>query len=73
MQEDRLAEQFFSVDPALVAGSTIGCGDAFAAYFLAEWLKTEDITKAVNAGKTGGRKATQWRRCLPDTAYGSDP
>ena len=69
-QEDGLAEQFFTVEPMPVVGTTIGCGDAFAAYFLAEWLQTQDITKAVNAGKVGGGKATQWRRCLPDTAYG---
>ena len=70
VQADGLAERFFTVEPIPVVGTTIGCGDAFAAYFLAEWLKTQDITKAVNAGKAGGRQATQWRRCLPDTAYG---
>ena len=69
-REDGLAEQFFTVEPVPVVGTTIGCGDAFAAYFLAEWLKTQDVAKAVNAGQVGGAKATQWRRCLPDTAYG---
>lgn len=71
--EDGLAEQFFSVEPMPVVGTTIGCGDAFAAYFLAEWHSSQDITKAIDAGKVGGSKATQWRRCLPDAAYGSDP
>lgn len=70
MQGDGLAEQFFAVEPVAVIGTTIGCGDAFAAYFLAEWLKTQDISKAVSAGEMAGSTATQWRRCLPDTAYG---
>lgn len=69
VQEDGLAEQFFPVEPVPVVGTTIGCGDAFAAYFLAAWLKTKGIAEAINAGKVGGAQATQWRRCLPDTAY----
>ena len=69
-QGDGLGEQFFPVEAIPVEGSTIGCGDAFAAYFLAEWQRSQNISKAVNAGNVGGRKATQWRRCLPDKAYG---
>lgn len=68
-QDDRIAEQFFPVDLVPVTGSTIGCGDAFAAYFLAEWFKTKDIAQAVLAGKIGGSRATKWRRCLPGSAY----
>ena len=65
-----LAEKLFSVEPLPVVGTTIGCGDAFAAYFLAEWWKSHDISNAVHAGKLGGSQATRWSRCLPDVAYG---
>ena len=66
---DQMTELFFPVEPVAVTGTTIGCGDAFAAYFLAEWSRSSDLGQAVKAGMRGGSLATQWRRCLPDSAY----
>jgi sugar/nucleoside kinase (ribokinase family) len=59
------------VTPAPVSGTTVGCGDAFIAYFLAEWWRTGDLVAAVERGKIGGALPTAWIRPLPDSAYGS--
>jgi sugar/nucleoside kinase (ribokinase family) len=53
-----------------VRGTTLGCGDAFIAGFLASWRSTRDVTAAVERGKALGAEATAWRRPLPDEAYG---
>lgn len=63
-------EQSVAVTPAPVAGTTIGCGDAFIAYFLAHWWRTGDLVAAVERGKVGGALPTAWVRPLPDSAYG---
>lgn len=60
-----------AVTPTPVEGTTIGCGDAFIAYFLAEWWRTGDLVTAVERGKVGGALPTAWVRPLPDAAYGS--
>jgi sugar/nucleoside kinase (ribokinase family) len=65
------AETRIPVTPAPVSGTTVGCGDAFIAYFLAEWWRTGDLVAAVERGKIGGALPTAWIRPLPDSAYGS--
>jgi sugar/nucleoside kinase (ribokinase family) len=63
-------EWFIPVTPVEVAGTTVGCGDAFIAYFLAEWWRSGDPVAAVERGKIGGALPTAWVRPLPDDAYG---
>lgn len=63
-------ERSVGVTPAQVAGTTIGCGDAFIAYLLDDWWRTGDLVAAVERGKVGGALPTAWVRPLPDTAYG---
>jgi sugar/nucleoside kinase (ribokinase family) len=52
-----------------VAGTTLGCGDAFIAWFLDEWWRTGDLDAAVAQGMIGGARTTAWPRPLPDDAY----
>jgi sugar/nucleoside kinase (ribokinase family) len=59
-----------AVQPVPVAGTTVGCGDAFIAYLLAEWWSTGDLLGAAERGKIGGALPTGWMRPLPDDAYG---
>lgn len=61
-------EHFFPVEAIPVQGSTVGCGDAFIAYFLAAFWR-DDLATAVSQGKLGGAMATKWQRPLPDAAY----
>lgn len=65
-------ERFVPVTPVQVTGTTVGCGDAFIAAFLARlWGDSHgDVLGAVEAGKVAGAAATAWRRPLPDEAYG---
>jgi sugar/nucleoside kinase (ribokinase family) len=60
------------VVPVEVLGTTVGCGDAFVAAFLAAWRRSPDVLAAVEAGKAAGAAATAWRRPLPDDAYGPE-
>jgi sugar/nucleoside kinase (ribokinase family) len=64
-------ERLLAVQPVPVAGTTVGCGDAFIAYLLAEWWSTRDLLAAAERGKVGGALPTGWMRPLPDDAYGS--
>ena len=64
-------ERLLAVRPVPVAGTTVGCGDAFIAYLLAEWWATGDLLAAAERGKVGGALPTGWMRPLPDEAYGS--
>lgn len=64
-------EQFFDVEAIPVRGSTVGCGDAFIAYFLAAFWRGDSLPAAVAQGKLGGAMATKWQRPLPESAYGS--
>jgi sugar/nucleoside kinase (ribokinase family) len=52
-----------------VAGTTLGCGDAFIAWFLDELWRSNDVDAAVRRGMMGGAMATAWQRPLPDDAY----
>ncbi len=63
-------DRFVPVVPVPVAGTTVGCGDAFVARFLAAWARAGDVLGAVQAGKAAGAAATAWRRPLPDESYG---
>jgi sugar/nucleoside kinase (ribokinase family) len=63
-------DRFVPVVPVAVRGTTVGCGDAFVAAFLAAWRRSSDVLGAVEAGKAMGAAATAWRRPLPDEAYG---
>lgn len=58
--------------PVPVAGTTLGCGDAFIAGFLDAFWRDGDIPAAVERGKMDGAAATRWVRPLPDDAYGFD-
>lgn len=62
--------RFFEVEKIPVRQNTNGCGDAFIAYFLAEYWRSRNLEQAVGQGKIGGAKATQWQFALPDSAYG---
>lgn len=62
-------EQFVAVQAVRVLGTTVGCGDAFVAAFLAAWWNRGDLASAVEAGKAAGAAATAWLRPLPDDAY----
>ena len=61
--------QFFPIQSLPVPGTTVGCGDAFIAYFLAEYWRSRDVAEAVKQGAVGGAKALAWPRPLPDNAY----
>ena len=71
---DAPIEQFIPVKAVAVAGTTVGCGDAFIAAFLNYWWRSDQsadaVASAVAAGAELGAAATQWLRPLPDEAYG---
>jgi sugar/nucleoside kinase (ribokinase family) len=64
-----LVERFVPVQAVAVAGTTVGCGDAFIAAFLARWWQGSEVDDAVAAGKAAGAAATAWIRPLPDRAF----
>ena len=66
---DGNGERFVPVEAVAVAGTTVGCGDAFIAAFLARWWADGSMDSAVEAGKRAGATATTWLRPLPDEAY----
>jgi sugar/nucleoside kinase (ribokinase family) len=59
----------YPVTAVAVAGTTLGCGDAFIAWFLDELWRTGDLDAAAAQGMIGGALATAWPRPLPDDAY----
>jgi sugar/nucleoside kinase (ribokinase family) len=59
----------FPVQGVPVAGTTLGCGDAFIAWYLDELWRAGDHAAAVARGMMGGALATAWPRPLPDEAY----
>jgi sugar/nucleoside kinase (ribokinase family) len=66
---DRERERRFPVQAVEVAGTTLGCGDAFIAWFLDELWRSGDLAAAVAHGMIGGARATAWPCPLPDDAY----
>ena len=65
-------DAFVPVIAVAVAGTTVGCGDAFVAGFLRAWRMHPDVRRAIEAGAIRGAEATAWRRPLPDEAYGDE-
>jgi sugar/nucleoside kinase (ribokinase family) len=63
------SDRRFAVDAIDVAGTTLGCGDAFIAWYLDELWRSGDHAAAVARGMMGGAEATAWSRPLPDDAY----
>jgi len=63
------SDRRFPVDAVDVAGTTLGCGDAFIAWYLDALWRDGDHAAAVARGMMGGAAATAWPRPLPDAAY----
>ena len=63
------SDRRFPVQAVDVAGTTLGCGDAFIAWYLDELWRSGDHAAAVARGMMGGAAATAWPRPLPDAAY----
>jgi sugar/nucleoside kinase (ribokinase family) len=63
------SDRRFPVRAVEVAGTTLGCGDAFIAWYLDELWRSGDHATAVERGMMGGAAATAWPRPLPDAAY----
>lgn len=66
---DGVPEATVPVTPVEVRGTTVGCGDAFIAWFLAEYWRSGDLVVAAEHGRIGGALATAWERPLPDDVY----
>jgi sugar/nucleoside kinase (ribokinase family) len=66
-------DRSFPVNAVEVAGTTLGCGDAFIAYYLDGLWRTDDHAAAVARGMMGGALTTAWSRPLPDDAYDPAP
>jgi sugar/nucleoside kinase (ribokinase family) len=64
-----LVERFVPVRAVAVAGTTVGCGDAFIAAFLGRWWRGSGLDESVAAGMAAGAAATAWARPLPDRAF----
>jgi len=66
---ERQTETFYPTVAVPVAGSTIGCGDAFIAAFLMAHQAGASLGESVAAGQAAGAAATAWSLPLPDEAY----
>ncbi len=66
---EAVRDRRFPVTPVAVDGTTLGCGDAFIAWYLDQLWRSGDHAAAVAQGMIGGAKATAWSRPLPDDAY----
>lgn len=62
-------DAFVEVTPVEVRGTTVGCGDAYIAWFLAAYWRSGDLVAAAEHGRIGGVLTTAWDRPLPDDAY----
>jgi sugar/nucleoside kinase (ribokinase family) len=70
---DAPSDRRFPVQAVEVGGTTLGCGDAFIAWYLDELWRSGDHAAAVARGMMGGAAATSWPRPLPDGAYAPPP
>ena len=68
--EGRAGGHLHPVAAVPVAGTTVGCGDAFIAAFLAAHLTGAPLGTALDRARAAGALATTWMRPLPDDAYG---
>ncbi len=68
-REGRAGDRLVPVDAVRVRGTTVGCGDAFIAAFLAASWRGDGLDDALDAGRAAGAAATAWLRPLPDDAY----
>jgi sugar/nucleoside kinase (ribokinase family) len=68
-----ISDRRVPVDAVEVAGTTLGCGDAFIAWYLDELWRSGDHASAVARGMMGGAAATAWPRPLPHDAYALFP
>jgi sugar/nucleoside kinase (ribokinase family) len=75
---DATGERWVPVDAVEVVGTTVGCGDAFIAAFLAALWATGSsdahawanrLDAALDAARAAGAAATSWLRPLPESAY----
>ena len=66
---EKQTETFYPTVAVPVAGSTIGCGDAFIAAFLMAHQAGASLGESVAAGQAAGAAATAWSLPLPDEAY----
>ena len=66
------SDRWYEVHAIPVEGTTVGCGDAFIAAFLAEWWRSGSADAAVAAGAARGALTTAWNRPIPDDAYGPE-
>jgi len=66
-------ESFVPVAAVPVTGTTVGCGDAFIAAFLAARWSGVDMAEAIGRAKALGAAATAWHRPLPESAYADRP
>ena len=66
---EKQTETFYPTVAVPVAGSTIGCGDAFIAAFLMAHQAGASLSESVAAGQAAGAAATAWSLPLPDEAY----
>jgi sugar/nucleoside kinase (ribokinase family) len=66
---ERPATHVMPVQSQKVLGTSVGCGDAFIAAFLAGWQALPTLDHAVRAGAAAGAQATTWLGALPDDAY----
>ena len=69
----RVPDAIVEVTPVEVRGTTVGCGDAYIAWFLAEYWQSGDLLAAAEHGRIGGALTTAWDRPLPDEAYAGAP
>jgi sugar/nucleoside kinase (ribokinase family) len=58
-----------TVRAVAVEGTTVGCGDAFIAAFLARHLRGGTLDESLDDARAAGAAATGWLRPLPDDAY----
>lgn len=62
-------QRFVPVQAVDVLGTTVGCGDAFIAGFLAAHWSGAGLDAALDRGRAAGAAATSTIRPLPDDAY----
>lgn len=69
-RDGRADDRLVPVEVVAVRGTTVGCGDAFIAAFLAATWRGAPLGGALDDARAAGAAATAWARPLPDDAYG---